>query len=320
MILIVSAPKDGHATEVIGRLRGRGAAYQLLDLSEFPRNGLLSIEYNGTGAPRRSLAVNGASIDFAECNVVWWRRPQPFAVHDEIPPGTDHNFAYTECHAAVSGLWLTLAPFWINHPTKDDEAARKVYQLKVAQEIGLTIPDTCITSDPALARRFVAKHGIDHVIYKAFSGTEQAWRETRLLKTEELQSIDKVRYAPVIFQRHIPAQADLRITVIGDQVFACAIDSRNTDYTVDFRMVMDQADMTAFDLPDRLRRQLAAYVRRLNLVYGAIDMRLTPDGEYVFLEINPSGQWLFVEQRTGLPITDALTDLMVRMDKDKVMH
>ncbi|MDH3282440.1 MAG: hypothetical protein OEQ18_15115 [Gammaproteobacteria bacterium] len=97
-------------------------------------------------------------------------------------------------------------------------------------------------------------------------------------------------------------------------MFARAIDSRNTDYTVDFRMVMDQADMAAFELPDRLRARLVEYVRRLNLVYGTIDMRQTPDGKYVFLEINPSGQWLFVEHRSGRPIADALTDLMVRMD------
>lgn len=317
MILVISSPNDVHATAVMSRLRAEGGAAELLDLSEFPRNGRLSIELDGDGTTRRRMTAGGTRIDFEDCRVAWWRRPQPFEIDDSIQPGADRNFAYGECHAAVSGLWLTLEPFWINHPTKDEEAARKVYQLEVAKALGFTIPETCITSDPAAARAFVAGNGTGAVIYKAFSGTLEAWRETRILKANELDLIDGVRYAPVIFQRYIPASADLRITVIGTRVFACAIDTRKTDYPVDFRMVMDQAEMRAFELPRALEQRLVDYVRRLGLVYGAIDMRLTPDGEYVFLEINPSGQWLFVEQRTGLPITEALADLMIREDEGR---
>lgn len=121
--------------------------------------------------------------------------------------------------------------------------------------------------------------------------------------------------APVIFQEYIPVEADLRITVIDDQIFAGAIYTGSTSYEVDFRMAMGEAEMAAFDVPKPLVRQLVDYVRRLRLTYGAIDMRLTPNGDYVFLEINPSGQWLFVEQRTGLPITDALAGLLMRKER-----
>jgi len=63
-----------------------------------------------------------------------------------------------------------------------------------------------------------------------------------------------------------------------------------------------------------LNKRLLALQKRLQLVYGAIDMRRTPDGEYYFLEVNPAGQWHFVEQRTGLPISKAMADLLAKLD------
>lgn len=315
MIAIVSSGRDTHGKEVLDRLKARGADVALLDLSTFPQQAELAIEFDGSSGDRHTLRGSQLQLDFAECGVVWWRRPQPFMLHPEVTGPTEHSFAYAETQAAFSGLWLTLGALWINHPTRDEEAGRKVYQLKVAKELGFRIPDTCITNSPAQARRFIARQGDRGTIYKAFSGTEQAWRETRLLKPEEVELMDAVRYAPVIFQEYIPAEVDLRITMVGDSIFPAAIYSQQTSYKVDFRMTMDDAAIAAVELPESLQERLRAYMTRLGLVYGAIDMRLTPDGTYVFLEINPSGQWLFVENRTELRITDALVDLMLSNDR-----
>ena len=169
-------------------------------------------------------------------------------------------------------------------------------------------------SDPSGEVQVVGSPEID-VIYKAFSGTEEEWRETRRLKDDEVSLIDNVKYAPVIFQEYIPGGIDLRITVIGERFFTGAIYSENTSYNVDFRMVMDEARMEPFELPPEVRSGLLRLMEQLGLHYGAIDMRLAPDGEFVFLEINPSGQWLFVEYGTGLPITDALVEFMIANNK-----
>lgn len=315
MILIISSLKDIHAQEMLDCLTKKGADVFLLDLSDFPQKYHLSIKFDHeTNTQKYELVGDNTRVDLSDCNVVWWRRPQQFMLHADISSVEDQGFAYTECFSAFSGLWLTLMPFWINHPTRDEEAARKVYQLKLAQELGFKIPDTCITSNPNEANHFINKRGSEHTIFKAFSGTEQAWRETRLLKATELDLIDSVKFAPVIFQEYIPAEADLRITVIGEHIFAAAIYSQQTSYKVDFRMTMNDADMKPIELPEKLQTLLLTYMKRLGLVYGAIDMRLTPDGEFVFLEINPSGQWLFIEQRTGLPITETFADLMISQD------
>lgn len=319
MILVVSTEGDGHTLEVLSHLEGRGADSSLLDLSAFPMEAGLTLGFDpGRGSEEKVLTAGGIFVDFSSCRVVWWRRPQPFRLHPEIQDPDESSFAYTEAYCAFAGLWLTMAPFWINHPTRDEEASRKVFQLHVAKEVGFRIPDTCITNEMDRARRFIDARGPNRTVYKAFSGTEEAWRETRVLKPQELDLLESVRYAPVIFQEYIPAEVDLRITVVGDRVFPAAIHSQETEYKVDFRMDMESARVEAVTLPGEVEDLLREFMRRMGLVYGAIDMRLTPTGEYVFLEINPSGQWLFVEDRTNQPITEAMIDLM--MEKDSVAH
>lgn len=315
MILVVSAPSDGHARELTSRLAAKGGNFVLLDLSQFPVRSTLTIDF-GPGGCRSVGRLQGESgpVTFDDCRVVWWRRPQPFGLHPDVTDSHSQNFALSEAYAAFSGLWLTLDAFYINHPTRDDEAARKVYQLQVARQVGLRTPETRITNSPEEARLFIEQRGPTRTVYKAFSGTERAWRETRLLKPEEMDQLANVQYTPVIFQEYIQAGVDLRITVVGERIFPAAIHSQETEYKVDFRMDMQAARFEALELPRQVDTRLRDLMSRLGLVYGAIDMRRTPDGEYVFLEINPSGQWLFVEERTGQPITDAMAALMLARD------
>jgi len=315
MILIISTHKDKHASKVIELLNKKGAKSHLLDLSNFPKRSSISIDFNSNSPDRIIFEdINGA-IQLSNCKVVWWRRPQPFVLHEEINSSDDRNFAYTECHAAFAGLWNSLDATWINNPLLDEDACKKVYQLKMAKKIGLQIPDTCVTNNPNRATEFAAIYGNNNVIYKAFSGTERAWRETRLLKDDDFKQIEKVKYAPVILQKYIEAKADLRVTIVNDKIFVGAIYASNTSYPIDFRMVMNEAHMEPFELPTKIKGMLLKLMKRLGLIYGAIDMRLTPNGDYVFLEINPSGQWLFVEERTGLPISDNFAEFLFSKDQ-----
>lgn len=309
MILIISSEADEHATAVREQLADGSADVRLLDLSEFPTRLGLSINYGRDDGHSLSGEEFGHAA-LADCAVAWWRRPQPFELHPDVTERADYRFAYTECKSAIDGLWLLLDAFWVNDPIRDDAAARKVHQLNVARTVGFEVPATCVTNDPGDARAFVEELAPDPVVYKAFSATPEAWRETRILREEETELLDSVRYAPVIFQEYVPAGVDLRVTVVGDDVFPAAIHSQETSYRADFRMTMDEARMEAVDLPADVLDLVRAFMDELGLVYGAIDMRRTPDGEYVFLEINPSGQWLFVEERTGQPITEAFADLL----------
>ena len=157
---------------------------------------------------------------------------EPFGIDPAITDPDQNRFAFSECLETFAGLWRTLDAFWINEPTRDEIAHKKTYQLRVAELVGLDIPDTLVTNDPEEAKGFVAQHGAGSTVYKVFSATRRLWRETRVLKEEELAQLDLVQTAPVIFQEYI-AGTDLRVTVVGDEIFAAAIDVSTGDYPVD---------------------------------------------------------------------------------------
>ena len=310
MILIISSRDDIHAKAVGRELRKFGAAFTLVDLSQFPQHGTMSLKGGRNGRCHRIKFAADDWLDLGEVRSVWWRRPQPYALHPEIAQGQYQQFAYGECYEAWSGIWQSLREdtLWINDLNRDEAAHRKVYQLQVAQDVGLTIPETLITNHVEDATQFISQFPQEKVIYKAFSATQQHWRETRLLREDGLRQLENVRYAPVIFQEYIDAVYDIRITVIGNDIFAAAIYSQDTSYKVDFRMEMDRAKMEAVEVPAEVQEQLLLLMRHLGLEYGAIDMRKTADGQWVFLEVNPAGQYLFVEHKTNQPISKTLAN------------
>lgn len=299
------------------QLARAGADSVLFDTARFPREIRLALTHASGHRSEPSVVMEGVRRDLSAVRCVWWRRPQPFEIQAEVAGSEDRGFAYGECHAAITGLWSCLDAHWVNNPERDEVAGRKAYQLKIAAALGLRVPRTLITNDPENARAFIEREGTASTIYKAFSATERAWRETRLLRPEERAQLEAVRFAPVIFQEHIRADIDLRITVIGDRIFPAEILSGETDYNVDFRMTMHAAVIRVHVLPDEIVAKLRSFMEALGLVYGAIDMRLTPEGEYVFLEVNPAGQWLFIEERTSQPITASLVEYLMGSDLKK---
>lgn len=316
MILILASHEDDHTQAVLEHLDRLGAQATVLDLSRFPRELQLSLWYCQNGQRDFRLALpGGEELSLSHCRVAWWRRPQPIELHPEIVSPSHRTFAYNECFETLAGLWPTLDAFWINQPTRDEIASHKVYQLRVAREIGLPTPVTLITNNPAQARAFVDRYGSERTIYKTFSATQEEWRETRLMQPEEVALLDNVRFAPVIFQEYVPACLDLRVTVVGDEIFASAVHSQETGYKVDYRMEMAAARIEPYGLPAGVVAGLRQLMERLGLVYGAIDLRLTPDGTYVFLEINPAGEWLFMEERSGQSISAAFARLLASHDR-----
>jgi glutathione synthase/RimK-type ligase-like ATP-grasp enzyme len=314
MILVVSHAADDHAAGVLGAIERRNHPATLVDTAAFPAAASLTERFGG-GEPSFELAFDGQRVDLRRCRAGWWRRPQPFTLHDGIDADVA-TWAYTECHEAVAGLWAALDLTWVNRPELDEVAHHKPFQLAVADEVGLEIPRTLITNDPEEARRFADELGAERVIYKTFLATEEHWRETRLLRAEELPLLDRVRLAPVIFQEFVPAEEDIRVTVVGDRLFATAIVPAPGDYQLDYRMNLAGASFVPTELAPEVADRIRALMKRLGLLYGAIDLRRRADGGCVFLEINPAGEWVFVEERSGQPITEAVADFLVHLDQE----
>lgn len=309
-VVIFSEPTDVHAQSVIRELARLGETdVQLVDFRNVPQRMALNMALsNAHGSGFELVPQGGKPLRIDAVRSFWWRRPQAFGVPPGMAPHAQH-FALTELSTAMQGMWQCSEALWVNDIVRDTAAAHKPWQLEMARRVGLTIPDTLITTDPDKVRAFWdSREG--EVIYKPFLQTLHSWRETRQLRREELALLDSVRIAPVIFQSLVPGAADLRVTVIGDEVLPAAVDIRKMEYKLDVRL--NQQEYERHELPAEVTARLLELMRVLGLEYGAIDLRLTPEGEYVFFEVNPAGQFLFVEHACGLPVSEVLATHLAR--------
>ncbi len=312
MILIVSFEDNTHVERVCAHLR---RDWVVVNQGWFPSSLKLDARLSDESESQSFQLPDGRQLALGEVGAVWNRRIHPFSLHEDLMDQTARLFAWSESNEALLGTWYSLSCYWMNPPASDEVAQRKIRQLQVARQVGLSIPETLVTNDPSVARDFLRLFGPDNVIRKAFRNLQEAPRETSVVGEQGLELIDSVRFAPVTFQRFVPAELDLRVTVVGDRIFAASIASR-PEYQTDYRSGLGSADVAAYSLPDGVQRGLLALMRTLGLEYGAIDMRVTPDGEHVFLEVNPAGEYLFVSERTGQPIPQAIAACLDRHDAE----
>lgn len=319
MILILTEASDDHADLVSAKLRERGATFTRFDPGQFPAQAALSLSYSPTGQIRRTLRTGAGPIDLNGLETVWFRHPGQSVAHPAITDGFTRTYVEEECRTFLQDLWNGVAGLWVPAcPPVLRRAELKASQLQLAADIGFEIPPTLFTNDPEEVLAFYQEHH-GNIVSKLASSTlyrlapARFCRYTGVVTRCDLGHVQAVRYCPLIFQAYVPKQLELRITVVGRQMFPAEIHSQQTRRT---RHDWRRNDYLAalyrpHDLPADITRCCLELVERLGLCYGAIDMVRTPDGRYVFLEINPNGEYLWVEQLTGLPISDAICDLLM---------
>jgi hypothetical protein len=310
LILIVSYPSYDHVERVVEHLT---RPWALFDTGSFPARASLAVSVKECCEGLLLTTEGGEVIDLARVGAVWHRRISPLGLDGSLTDPTGRLFAWSESNEALLGLWYSLHCYWMNPPLADEVGQRKVRQLQLARSVGLAVPETLITNDPARAREFVAAHAGGGVVRKAFRNIAEAPRETSLVSEADLRLIDTVRFAPVIFQRYVPADLDLRVTYVDGELFPAAIRS-GPEYRTDYRLGVGRADVFPYELPDDVAARLGRLMDELDLRFGGIDMRVTPEGEHVFLEVNPAGEYLFVTERTGQPVPQAIAAALDRHD------
>lgn len=250
---------------------------------------------------------------------VWYRRPSFFNL--QIKDVIQKQQAEEEILSCLEGVWLTLSnSFWVSNPHSIERARKKVYQLSLASKIGFTIPKTIITNNPIKVKSFFdACDG--KIIYKTlkqsyFDYSEKSYNiPTTLITPQHLEKIELIQTTPSFFQEQLDKSYEVRVTVVGQTVFAVKIDSQAYEATkIDWRnpAYIDKLDYKIINLPKIIQYQCQQIVQELGLNFGAIDLVVNLKGEYIFLEINPNGQWQWLEYFTGINISGAIADMLVK--------
>ena len=311
-VLLLSHQHEPFCTaRVAGALQARGVRVLRFDTDTFPSQLKLCAQLSGRGTEASATLLHQG--DVLRVDAVWLWRLWPAAIDDRVP-AQHRQAAQREAMVTLHGfLDLLGAAFFIDPPDAMAAAENKTRQLRTAQSVGLSIPPTLITAEADAVRDFYAAHG-GRVVAKLQTSLGHSMRgggglPTRLLQPADLAALSGLSICPMMFQRYVEKTYELRVAWVDGQAFVGALDG--TRCGVDWRYE-STASWQPYTLPTDVYEKLAALMRRLSLRQGALDLIVTPQGEHVFLEVNPHGEWGMLERDLGLPIGAALADALVR--------
>jgi ATP-grasp ribosomal peptide maturase len=312
-VLVLTHPFDPTADYVIAELNNRSVPVFRCNPGEFPRALTLaavlvagSSSQSWTGTVQTTHRV----LSLGAVGCVYYRRPTRFEFGAALTRA-ERDWAAREARMGLGGV-LSALPRWLNHPAAISRAEYKPVQLHLAATCGLTVPATLITNDGAAAQKFAREVG--NVVYKPLGGAGIAEDDTyKALFTTivDPKKIDEsVSTTAHLFQQALPKAYEVRLTVVDDAMFATRIHAGSAAAAVDWRSDYQSLTYDAIDTPPPIRVGVSALMRRLDLRFGVLDFVVSPDERWWFLELNPNGQWAFVQDATGQPIAAAIADAL----------
>ncbi len=319
-VLLVTHSDDNASVDAVrSAVEARGERTWRLDTDLLPTGVRFSVSA-GENTPASAFEGPEGALPLSEVTAVWWRRT---ATAQRLPTDMDHQIraaCVEESSRSLRGMVAASGAFTLDPFTVIRRAENKPLQLEVARAAGLDVPRTLTTNDPAAVRRFAAScpGGMVAKMMSSFAIRDDAGREqvvfTNPVAESDLDDLDSLELCPMTFQERVEKSVELRVTVVGDRVMAAAVDSQRLDRAKgDWRRegVALLRAWQPYALPADVAAGLLRYMERFELNYGAADFIVTPEGRHVFLEVNPAGEWFWLQESPGLPIAEALADVLV---------
>ncbi|HWM83931.1 MAG TPA: hypothetical protein VNQ56_17875 [Pseudolabrys sp.] len=317
-VLMISTKLDPHVDAVLERLQQRAVPCFRLNTDHFHEDYRIVMGDEPTGTIRIEDKWQRSCVFPHDVRSVWMRKPEPSLP----PPGVEDegviNYVRDEMREFMGFLPMDARVPWINNPDENRRHQRKFPQLRLARSVGLRVPRSIITNDPAQAEAFYNSCPEGVICKPLLMGSHYVAGEHRVAYTRpvppgEFASLRAtISLCPTYLQEQVVKDHELRVTIIGDELFCCRIDSQSVSGAEQDWRAVDTIKLPhrIISLPAHVDRALRDYLKHCGLRFGAFDLIVTPQGDYVFLELNPNGQWYWIELATGAPMADAMADLL----------
>src|SRR6266480_2695672 len=322
-VLIITNEHDIHADAVVLELNKRNVPVFRFHPDDFPHACSISIDVQD-GFIEREIVTSSRTVAFKDIYAAWYRRPQSlFAGSGSSLSMQLNNYIKGQSMLTLRTLCESLQTLWVCHPHKLQRADIKALQIAEASKAGLKTPRTLITNRPAKAAAFIDQLGGTECAIKplhpAGVQNEEGYRLPLTTTLPKGHPLDSVALAPSIFQPYVSEAAELRCVVIGEKIFSAMIHSQaNASTRKDWRAA--DCQLEPFSLPERVEASLLRLMDSFGINFASVDMILTPEGEFVFLELNPNGQWLWLEFELGLPLVANMADLLTKQySRDRIL-
>lgn len=322
IVLVISSKTDGHVTPVADVLNSCNVNWVRLNTEDLAENVRVVIDPSTTDG-FLELRDSGKRITLSAIRVVWYRKPDPVKVDHFQLERAGLEYVEAEFREVLEGIYSLLngpAVFWINNPFTSRLSHRKLLQLKTATELGMQTPKSLLTNDFKEALEFAEGVRWDLAL-KSLGSLSVTSHEvnvdkiygifTRRVNESEFRGVvEKIIYMPTLLQEYVDKDFELRITCVGDAVFACAIYTQEcANSREDSRFNISNLRHEMCQVPT-LVPLLRKYMERFGLQFGCFDFAVTRAGDYVFFECNPNGQYLWIEKLTGAPISAAIANMI----------
>lgn len=300
-LLLIATPTDYHAAAVAWGLQQYGV-YTHFWPTIAPEH-TISFDF-ATDA----LLLGGYSI--RDTHALWVRRPQIPRLHPDLSPH-DHSFVNGELNHLIKSALITaseLSNFTVNHWLRHDYISKKPHQLRLAKQLGFAVPETVITNDPQVARRlfstdrrrWIYKSLIPH-IWESKDAGKLFQSQTALVSAEDMKSDFHISSCPLTLQSYVEKSWEARVVVMGSCLIAARIDASDRLHdgqaAVDWRMEVSAANfrVARTDVPGQVGARIRQFMVASGLVFGCFDFVVDPHGNWLFLEVNPGGQFLWMD-------------------------
>jgi len=326
-IVFICGKTDLTADLVLIELKKRNIEVVRINVEDFPTKLNFSAGFNLETPKSWFLKFYDSKLRnkffFKEVRSVYYRPHKEQRASLKIKNVTEKNLIIEQSQLFIEWLEDLISPcFWLNSPRAVDKARSKVLQLTLADSLGFLTPKTLITNDPEEALNFYKKHK-GSIIAKLLQATPSTRKLpgfifTKKLTPREIKLINQVKYSPVLFQKYVPKNYEIRATVVGEQVFAAKIDSQALQKTIDDWRSYEFGNPpphSPIKLPLEVQKKLIKMNEILGIKFGAYDLIYTPKGGYVFLEVNANGQWGWIQELTKLPISSAIAEILIKGGK-----
>ncbi len=312
-MLIISCKADPHVDYMINKFNQAGMGHLVIRLNTEDAVTNMNVSFEGSRATIY-LKDSGRHLCTDDIGCVWYRRPEPPVPANYYLPDA-RKFVQAQIMTLLNGLYYLTSDsaLWINPRPTAAISSNKVKQLQIAQQLGFTVPKTLITNDIQDAHGFLTKH--EEVCVKSLDSSSPAaqgitypFHTAKLTDDEKATYLSLVTHCPTLFQEFIQKAYDLRVAVFGRHVYGVEIHSQDRpESSQDFRLVAPTLlTHRVHDIPADLSKRIAEFMKYFELNFSALDFAVTAEGKYYFLENNPNGQWLWLENRTGIPISGGL--------------
>ena len=304
--LILSSTIDFSTDLVCYRLLSDNKNFYRLNRDEFDKHEIevdLQKKYM-----RIAISNEEYFADFEKLKGIYFRAPVFLRTQSKKELSLNEQLERNQWSSFLRNLIVFRNAIWINNPVDVYRAENKMYQLCIAEECGLKIPKTQVSNSTTNIqmdneKQYIVK-SLDTALFYDTENNREMFTYSNVVKGSELKKYD-LRQAPIFIQEFLNPKIDCRVTYVDGKIFPVRIQKNNNGIYGDWRFYKEQLEYIPFNLPENVASSINSLMEKLKLNFCGIDLAYV-NGEYYFIEVNPTGEWGWLEIKTGMKISSEI--------------